>query len=392
MAYRTWRCRILLAGILVACGPAARDEPAPASPKAGSPPARNLSDAPIPAADTDAAALRLTARRLAGLAIEDSSTADINAEVWARHAELMEATWAELEARHLGKMRAWAEAELSLADPRTPLFYPFSGPDLPSALQFFPQASSYVLVGLEAPGRIPDLGALGAAELEIELRRLRAGLENLVAAGYFVTKRMESDFVAPHLDGVLPVLYLFLARAGLDPLAVHFIGLDPGGQVEMLDSASERTATAVRIDFAGEEQTRSLYYFARDLSNAGLASTPAFAAFLHQLGAVNVYMKSASYLLHMDDFTDFKAMLLSRVGAVLQDDSGIPLRDLSSEVWSHRFFGTYTGTLPTYRQWAQDDLRAVYETTEAPALPFAIGYNSATSGSCLIWAQRRAGQ
>ena len=47
-----------------------------------------------------------------------------------------------------------------LGDPRATLFYPFGGPDLLSAAQFFPAASSYVLVGLEPPGRIPRLAEL----------------------------------------------------------------------------------------------------------------------------------------------------------------------------------------------------------------------------------------
>ena len=100
-------------------------------------------------------------------------------------------------------------------------------------------------------------------------------------------------------------------------------------------------------------------------------------------------MKSASYLLHMDDFTQHKDFLVAHAGTVLQDDSGIPLRDLSSEIWRLRYFGTYTRTLPTYREWFQEDLVGVFEQEGIPALPFAIGYHSKIGGSCLIWAERR---
>ena len=100
-------------------------------------------------------------------------------------------------------------------------------------------------------------------------------------------------------------------------------------------------------------------------------------------------MKSASYLTHMEGFTRVKALMLEGAGTILQDDSGIPLRDLSPEVWERRFFGTYTRTLPTYAEWFQDDLRAAYERRDPEPLPFAIGYHSQIGGSCLIWAQRR---
>ena len=373
------KLRILLAGSLIACGPASREEPTLAAPPAPAPPAAAVE---IPASSTDPDALRTAALRLAGLA-PGGEEADPE---WTRHGSLMDATWEALEKRHLGAMRSWAEAELGLAEPAAPLFYPFSGPDLPSALQFFPEAASYVLVGLEPSGSIPELDAVAGDAFAVELERLHGGLENLVEAGYFVTKKMERDFSAPRLEGVLPMLYIFLARAGMTPQAVHFIRLDAEGRAEPLATATDRTATAVRIDLG---EARELYYFSQDLSNQGLAAAPAFAAFLRRLGTFNVYMKSASYLLHMDDFTAIEELLLSHAGTVLQDDSGIPLRDLSPEVWERRLFGTYTQTLPTYREWFQDDLREAYEHADASPLPFAVGYNSRIGGSCLIRAERR---
>ncbi len=382
--------------LAAACGsPAPAPVPPPEAPPVADPapgvlPKGDTRNMQVTASVSDHAALRATAHRLAGLA----SDGETNAE-WGRHAELIAEIWAQVEERHLGPMRAWAEAELTLAHPEAALYYPFGGPDLPSALQFFRAASKIVLVGLEPPGRIPDLEDLTGESLAAELERLRGGLKNLAEAGYFVTKRMETDWVAPRLEGVLPVLYIFLARAGLTPTAVEFIGLDADGTVVPLEAATSRTATAVRIRFApaGEEgigkPTRELYYFSRNLSNDGLASTPNYVAFLRSLGAFNTYMKSASYLLHMDDFTAHKDFLAAHAGTVLQDDSGIPLRDLPAADWHLRFFGTYTRTLPTYREWFQEDLKAVYDQAGIPALPFAIGYHSKIGGSCLIWAERR---
>ncbi len=392
-------------GILaVACGSPASPPNTPAGPApsaAGSapadPPEADKPNAAIMASLSDGDALRGTAHRLAGLTDAGGQSTEPDDAEWSRHAGLMDEIWAQVEERHLGPMRSWAQTELTLADPPAPLYYPFGGPDLPSALQFFPAASSYVLVGLEPPGRIPNIDHLTGEPLAGELERLRGGLKNLAAAGYFVTKRMETDFVAPELEGVLPVLYIFLARAGLDPRSVEFISLDGEGSVVPLETATDRTATAVRIGLAGDdggsETSRWLYYFSRDLSNSGLASSPAFVAFLRRLGAFNLYMKSASYLLHMDDFTHHRDFLAAHAGTVLQDDSGIPLRDLPSTDWRLRFFGTYSRTLPTYREWFQEDLQAVYDQagdpSSAPALPFAIGYHSKIGGSCLIWAERR---
>ena len=373
----------LLALLAVACGSPASP---PATPAAASPPADPEPEVPIVAAVHDRQTLSAVARRLAGLSADEDGA-------WARHAELMSEIWARVDERHLASMRIWAHSQLTLATPEAPLYYPFGGPDLPSVLQFFPQASSYVLVGLEPPGRIPDLTAIADAELEGELERLRGGLENLAEAGYFVTRRMKTDFAAARLEGLLPPLLTFLARAGLDPVAIELIRLDGDGLPVPLETATDHTASAVRVRFTDpgqpDEGERALYYFSRDLSNAGLAGAPSFGAFLRGLGGFNVFMKSASYLLHMEDFTAHKDFLLAHAGAVLQDDSGIPLGDLPSVDWRLRFFGTYERTLPTYREWFQQDLAAVYEQAGIPPLPFAIGYHSKIGGSCLIWAERR---
>lgn len=379
-----------LAILAAACGSPASPPAAPTKPVSIVADTVDQGGAPIKASVTDREALQATANLLAGL----TDGNDPLTGAGALHAEQMEGIWAQVEERHLTSMRAWANDQLLLAAPAAPLYYPFSGPDLPSALQFFPTASSYVLVGLESPGKIPDLEGLTGEPLETELERLRGGLKNLAEAGYFVTKRMETDFVASRLDGVLPVLYSFLARAGFTPIAVEFIRLDRDGAVVPLETATDRSATAVRVRFEasaqeGAETDRSLYYFSRDLSNTAFTSSPSFAAFLRGLGAFSVYMKSASYLSHMDDFTAHTDFLVAHAGAVLQDDSGIPLSALPSSDWRLRFFGTYTRTLPTYREWFQEDLKAVYGQSGISPLPFAIGYHSKIGGSCLIWAERR---
>ena len=392
-------CMVALAILAVGCGSPPATPPAEPAPPAVAP----VPEVVITASIHDRDALGTAAQRLAGLVNDlemETGSNGVRDGAWARHAELLEEIWEQVETRHLAPMRSWAEAELTLADPEAPLYYPFSGPDLPSALQFFPSASSYVLVGLEPPGRIPDLDDLAGEPLEVELERLRTGLKNLAEAGYFVTKRMETDFVATDLEGLLPVLYIFLARAGFTPASIEFIELDADGAVVPMATVTDRTATAVRIRF-GEgndgEALRSLYYFSRDLSNKGMASAPEFVAFLRSLGYFNTYMKSASYLLHMDGFSAHKDFLAASAGTVLQDDSGIPLRDLASEDWRLRYFGAYSRTLPTYNQWFQEDLAAVYQQIAAsaplgggaPKLPFAIGYHSKIGGSCLIWAERR---
>ena len=299
-------CWGLVVGLLVlslpACGPGSSDTPTPSESVALEAPQPTL-----PGSHLDADALLRTARLLAGL---DGGE---GAEPWASHAPAMESLWNEVESRHLAAMGNWAEGALgNVGDHGLPVFYPFGGPDLPSVQQFFPNASAFVLVGLEPPGSLPLLDTIAPESLDGELERLRSGFENLAEKGYFVAKHMESDFSATHLDGFLPVLYISLARSGHVPTSVQFFDLADDGSLHPLDTVTPETARSVEIVFqaVGDDgQTtgapRSLFYFAQDLSNQGLSESPGFGSFVANLGPQNVYMKAAMYLPHTEDFSDF---------------------------------------------------------------------------------------
>jgi len=382
---------ILLLLALIACGESVPED----SPReAGSPPPEEEATArALAESSSDPETLRTAALLLAGLASEGDAPALPHGRTWTHHAEMMDEVWAQVEERHLEAMRSWSEAELSaLRKPQLPLLYPFGGPDFLSAVQLYPEAESYLLVGLEPPGHIPELGKLGADTLATELERLESALETLVESGYFVTSRMGKDFVAESLDGVLPMLYIFLARTGHTPVAIRYVTIDAEGRLCELDTVVPEAGRAVRIDFTrnGVELPRTLYYFSRDLSDEALAAHPEFMHYLRGLGPFNVYMKSASYLLHMPEFSTIRDLVIARAEVILQDDSGLPFRLFAPEKWDLRFFGTYTQTLPSYREWFQEDLRRIYEErTDIPPLEFAIGYHSQIGGGCLILAERR---
>lgn len=392
---------LLVVLVLAACTPT---DPvsAPASETATgevAPPATPAGDEPsFPGTLDDAEALAETARRLAGL--DDAG----GATPWTEHAAALEPLWNTIEEQHLAPMAAWAEGALAdVDDASLPVFYPFGGPDLPSVQQFFPEAGSYVLIGLEPPGTLPRLDGADAETLARELERLRSGFENLAEKGYFVAKHMEADFAARHLEGFLPVLYIALARSGYLPTAVRFFTLEDDGTPRTLDTVTPSTARAVEITFRrddpgmagdpagdiGGSEPRTLYYLAQDLSNEGFAATPGFARFIANLGPQNVYMKAAMYLPHTPDFRDFETLVLDHAQTLLQEDSGIPLAAIDGERFDITLFGAYEATLPNYREYFQEDLRDAYVAAQPAPLPFAIGYNRIISGTCLIRADRK---
>ena len=94
------------------------------------------------------------------------------------------------------------------------MLYMFSGPDFLYATSFFPNASTYVLAGLEPVGAVPDLTGLSPWVLNEELRNLEISTGSLFNFSFFITQNMKTQLRNGPVYGALPVLYVFLARTG----------------------------------------------------------------------------------------------------------------------------------------------------------------------------------
>ncbi len=90
-----------------------------------------------------------TARFLAGLSPSSNSplAALTNDPAWPSHARYFDSIFAREESAHLSKVREFSKKYLT--DKHGTMLYMFSGPDFLYATSFFPNASTYVLAGLE---------------------------------------------------------------------------------------------------------------------------------------------------------------------------------------------------------------------------------------------------
>ena len=113
-----------------------------------------------PARSSEAATANDTARFLAGLPPSSNSplAAYTKDPVWQQHARYFDSIFAREENAQLSKVREFSNKYLT--DKHDTMLYMFSGPDFLYATSFFPNASTYVLAGLEPVGEIADLTAL----------------------------------------------------------------------------------------------------------------------------------------------------------------------------------------------------------------------------------------
>ena len=324
------------------------------------------------------------ARFLAGLPVRGTALESLSlSKAWSSHAVAFDRAWAQLDKHQFQKIQAWAPGALGhLYTDTGPAFYFFSGPDFLYAHAFFPSASTYVLCGIEPIGPLPQVENLPPDTLDATLGSLRDSLDTLLDFSFFITKKMRPELERGRLSGTLPLLYIFLARSGCHIRDVSMTGLDPHGQF----TTGRTLAPAVKIDFTGPggiDQT--LYYFSTDLSD-DTAGRSGFLTWCGSLGPARGFLKAASYLMHTGGFDATRQFLLGHCAAILQDDSGIPMRYFPADAWNIQLFGNYRGPIATFKQFPQPELDELGARQKPAALPFSVGYRWHPGESSLILA------
>lgn len=326
-----------------------------------------------------------TARFLGGMPVTDDShlaTQQATA-AWRSRAADLDGAWQQLDTQQLNAARAWASQELSDIDTDV-VFYPFSGPDYLYATTFFPDATTYIMVGLEPVGDVPPVETFSPDRVQQKMDAVNQSLYAIVQYSFFRTLAMQEDLQE---QGVTPILMLFAARTNHRILDVQEIGLDGKGGVQEMaaeEAAAQGWVPGVKVvvapnaDGDGSEadaaNAKTIYYFSTDLSNSGLSQTPQFVEFVQQFESPVTYLKAASYLMHNESFSDIRDLILKESAAVLQDDSGIPVRFFSQSDWDRQFYGNYVRPIDLFAERYQSDLRAIYQSEPTEPLNFGIGY------------------
>jgi hypothetical protein len=331
------------------------------------------------------------ARFLAGLPLTVTPLESLGSSpAYIAHAEAFDSAWTELESHQLNPISKWAPTAMGhWATDSAPLIYFYSGPDFLYAHAFFPNASTYVLCGIEPIGNLPQVESIPPAALDSSLSTLRDSLDSILNFSFFITKKMKVQLVADsRLTGTLPLLYVFLERSGCRIVDVSFTALDKTGHF----TTGKTTAPAVKIDFIGAAgKAQTLYYFSSDLSD-GPVDTSGLLKWCASLGPAPAFLKAASYLMHGGGFDSSRQFLLNDCPAILQDDSGIPIKYFPQPQWDVRLFGNYTGPIDIFKKYPQPALDAMKAAQKPSPLPFSVGYRWHPGESSLIFAVKASAE
>lgn len=292
------------------------------------------------------------------------------------HAMEMGRNWRVFASKRTGKQRDWSAANVRplTGDPRV-LLYPFGGPDLLHATALFPNASNYVLLGLEPAGGLPYLENQNAGAVLSSLNRLGMAMDTQLKHGYFITKDMKGDLAGGPMPGVTPILLATLSLMNADVQSVESI------------NAGGRNGVDIRFRLPGGGNRRAIYVCG-DLSNSGFNSS--YRSWLSSYGGSVAYFKAASYLMHDSGFSGIRDWVLGNCRAVVQDDSGIPYRNFDASKWDVRLFGNYEAPIELFAKHMQPDLKTAYDTTGGgPPVPFGSGYQIRDYNANLLVAVRK---
>ena len=336
------------------------------------------------------------ARFIAGMEIPDGSKFDTlkkNNE-WKNYSKSLNDNWAKADSTKIQKMKPWAQTELAPLQTKA-LFYPFAGADMLNAYTLFPRAQKYFLVGLEPVGTPPDFKKIAEAkELDHYFNAVKQSISTILNFSFFRTKAMATEFRQTDVNGTIHVILLFLERTGNSIIDIKPVAVNSRGELVTYSTFEESHKDSLKnkgaeIDFVSADSVEhSAIYFSINLVNSSFAQNEGFKTFIKNQGADITYLKSASYLMHKDYFSDIRTTILQNSRAILQDDSGMPWKYLNDGAHDITLYGTYKGPISLFSMNMQKDLDSTYkkEAANVKALPFGIGYKYRQGESNLMLA------
>lgn len=315
---------------------------------------------------------------------------------WEMYHEFIQISWQKLEQQRLNKIRKWREQELKALDTLThTIFYPFSGPDFLTVSILFPQADTFVMLGLEPVGALPDFSKMSAQYQQEYLSSFSESLGDIFNKSYFITKKMLHDFQAQKVNGLLPVLTFFIKKLNYDIIDIQYIYKDSTNKIKEIPYSSKKNQKpfGVHIVAAKDSCTKNIYYFRYNVMDKYFNDSTNFYRYLSKFNNYITYIKSASYLLHNPFMTNMRNLILKNSLSILQDDTGVPYRFLNdSNQWQLKIYGQYDKPVKDFGKMGyQPDLakKMKEDSLNIPKLPFHLGYHWGSKKDVLLLAIKK---
>ncbi len=385
-------CLAALAAVALLAAGAARAAEGAAHPEAPA--------AAAPGGHDFAAQVRLLYRAVA-CGSDEALPEGVDAKVVEAHCKALLPKLQIYRAKYVGEAKPFI-AKLRPEGLPSTVVYPFGGGDLISALTTYPDASDITTLSLEHAGDPRRLDKIDSKRLSDSLSAFRRSVWGLLMADNSTTENMQ-NLQRGEVPGQLAFFLVGLAVHGFEPVSLRYFTLNPDGSLHYLSleevAAQEKTlAKTLRgtwespdlsVAFTNAELTfrpkgggplRVHRHFAADLGDRGLKKDGAILKYLASKGRIAAMTKAASYVLWRKDFSLVRKYLLDHMEFMISDSTGIPPHFVEGTGFTYETYGTFTGSFLGTDEDKENnaDLRKVWKSQPARALPFRYGYPDAS--------------
>ncbi len=297
----------------------------------------------------------------------------------------------------LQPFREWLSIHFSETYSDT-ILYPFSGPDIPNAFTIYPNATKYILIGLEAGGFLPSLAGDSDEKKTRGLRELNSSLDSISRLNFFLTNKMKINITAAVYQGTAPVILAYMGIMGYEVIDLRSITFGSKGEIIYLseediakDIQFKKGFVSLEIKFKDKQKNipKTLYYISGNVSNSGIEKDPSILEFLKTQGRFSATFKAASFLLHYDQFTKIRDFILETTDLIVMDDTGPRIKDLKKD-FDLKVYGVYTRPIALWPNMFQQELKELHLEQKPIPIPFKYGYGTLNKTYHLILAKRKS--
>jgi hypothetical protein len=330
-----------------------------------------------------AASVDATARALGGIApVADSAV--FQGKDFEVYSKSVSQYWARYQEAVLTPLSDWSAKNLPQITDDT-VFYPFSGPDLPTAYALEPGANRYILVAIQHAEGPPDAAAVQPAQAKEFLANLRLVWARFAQTGFFRTTDLDHNAARPGLR-ISPTVTLmaFASRLGLEIESIQPIRVSANPGEVVVDASADADWRSVRLTARRGARLVLIDYLCIDLSDANLRRNSAEWSFIEHAARSPTILKAASHLPQEPGFSMIRDAILEGAPFVFQDETGIDYAMLSRNFSVH-LYGQFSRPHRLFSTRLQQSLANAYaKDGSAEPLTFRVGYLKAAGSAIQV--------
>jgi hypothetical protein len=311
------------------------------------------------------------ARLLAGVASPGEAAAS---PTFSQYVSAVNDGW-KAYVQNLGQpLSAWATREIRQEVGRT-VFYPFSGPDLPTVLAVYPTASRFVMISDQYALKYFDPFALKDSELAKLVKEMGDSWTSFGQRGFFVTQELNRSGGHKYHMSPSMILMAFAVRLGYEIRAIHPTCLEPVDLSIRPSAAKDARWGSVRLELRKDGRDIVVDYIQQDLSNRGLGKHPEARALIESLTKGPVLLKAASHLPQQPGFSIIRNAILVNTPMLVQDETGLEY-DAMANSFNVKLYGEYVGAHRQFKEATNPSLIKAYKdrAKDVRPLDFKLGY------------------